>query len=833
MASQCFLTLCYGQVVPSSNGREQGFLTGGSMKKQVVNRIATGALIWSIGSVASGQTSMPAEESSNSPTANSQLEEITVTARKRGEDLEKVPVAISAFTGAALEDRSIHRFNELAQTTPGLVIAKQTSDPNSPAIQMRGQFQSTVQVATEPSSGVYMDGIYSGGSLGGNIGDLIDLNRVEVLKGPQGTLYGRNTTGGAINLYTNAPTDRFEGQVGVGFGNYNRRTGNFILNLPIVGDKVDLRLVGSVVTHDGYAHQLILPGINQPNVGQRNPLSEDDKSIRAALKLQPTDALQIMLRGDYSHLNDTGGANHPIYIQPTNAAVLTAAAIQMTGLPAAAITAANRAAALAKLNSAVNSDTLDVYNAFRGNTTGSTSGTSATISYDLGSVTLKSISAYRHVFSDRTIDDCGCGFDLLDFTQNGGFNMYTQELQVGGAAIDNKLKYTAGLYYFNKSGFENEYTTAFAPLKLALNPTANTYTFTDHSYAPFFQGTYALSSSFNVTGGLRYTKEKNTLTANDYNHLACQLPPANLIFPPAVLQANCRLFNEKEDSNVSYTFGIDWSPLEDFMLYAKTDRGFQAGGVNLRPNTNTASVRTYLPEVNTSYEIGSKSQWFEHRLRFNVDYYYSLLDNAQRNVLLSPTAPIVGPATLVLTNAASAKIDGVEAELSAVPFPHAFIGASAAWTHARYGRYVVGGLDQSFLKFAITPEWSAALTGSYTIPTSVGGLKSEVDWSWRSSQDLYPQDTPGAVASISATGVAKLGAGTPDSARIQGSYGLLNASLSLTIDKVDMDIRLFATNILNKRYLSFAVGTINGGTGISSGVAGDPQVFGIDLIKRF
>lgn len=775
----------------------------------------------------------------NVPAASSQMSagnslgEIVVTARKRAENQQKVPVSITAFTGADLESRSVHRFTDLTQTTAGLVITKQTSDPNSPIVQIRGQKQDTVQVATEPSVGLYLDGIYSGGSLGTNIGDLVDIDRIEVLKGPQGTLYGRNTTGGAINIYTKLPTDRLEGQVGIGTGSYNRFSANGVLNLPIDGDKVDLRIVGSMVSHDGYGRQRVLPGANQPNVGQQNPLSQNIKALRGELKIKPTDALQIVVRGDYSHSDDTGIANHPIYILPTNATVLTAAAIQMTGKSAASITAADRAAALALMNQAVNSDPLTVYNAYQGGTRGATEGTSATISYDLGGATLKSITAYRHANTNRYVDDCGCGFDLLDFHQMSSFRMFTQEFQLVGATLDNRLKYTFGAYYFYKHGNNNESTIAFAPLKLAINPTVNSYVSQDRSYAAYSQATFAVTPTVNITGGLRHTSEKRSLTAHDYNAVACQLPAANLIVAPAMLLPNCQLYNFKKDKNLSYTAGLDWSPMRDVMLYAKTNRGFQAGGVNLRPNSNPASVTTYKPEIVTDYEVGLKSEWLERRLRFNIDYYHSKLEDAQRNVLVTPPPPLIGPGTLVLTNAGSATIDGVEAEVSAIPFAGAFLGLTGAWTDPRYTHYVVGGVDQSFLKFQVTPKWSYTATASYTVPTHVGNLKGEVDWSWRSSYDLYPQDSPGAVSGITAAGVATIGLGTPDYARIQKGYGLLNASISMTINRYDLDVRVFVTNLLDKRYFSYGLGTINGGTGISSAIAGDPQVFGVDLVKRF
>jgi len=787
------------------------------------------ATMTATGAYAQAQTAAPVAAASD----DQGLGEIIVTARKRAENLQKVPVAVSAFSGADLESRSVHRFSDIAQSTPGLVIASSPADPNSPVVQLRGQKQDTIQIATEPSVGIYLDGVYSGGSLGSNVGDLVDIDRVEVLKGPQGTLYGRNTTGGAVNIFTKMPTGKVEGQVAVGTGDYGRFNANAVVNLPLSGDDAGLRVVGTFTRHNGYAKQLVLPGVNQPDVGQKDPLSQNAKGARATLKVKPADRFEIMVRGDYSSNSDHGSANHPIYIQAANAGLLTAAAIQITGRGAATITAADRANALALLNNAVNSDLLDVYNGFKAGSSGKSGGASATLSYDLGSATLKSITAYRHAVSNRTIDGCGCGINLASFAQNSTLNLFTQELQLGGQAFDNKLKYTVGLYYSKKTGDNSEATIVFSPLAVATNPAVNTYHLNDRSYAAFSQVTYALTNTVNLTGGLRYTDAKRALTANDFNALGCQLPAAAQVAAPATFVGPCQLYNFKKDKNVSYTGGIDWSPTTDTLLYAKTSRGFQAGGVNLRPNTNPLSVATYKPEIVTDYEVGFKSQWFDRHVRFNIDYYHSNLKDAQRNALVALPPPAVGAGTNVLTNAASAKIDGVEFELNATPFPHAFIGVSGAYTDARYANYTVGGIDQSFLNFFVTPKWSYAITASYTVPTSIGGLKTQLDWSWRSKQDLYPQDTPGAVNGSTATGAPTIGAGTPDDFRIQKSYGLLNGAISLAIDHLNMDVRVYAKNIADKRYSPFAFGLVNSGLGVATAVAGDPRTFGVDLVKRF
>jgi iron complex outermembrane receptor protein len=805
------------------------------MNGQIISCVA-GIFVTTMGATgayAQAQTAAPVAGPAAAADNDAQLKEIVVTARKRSENMQKVPVAITAFSGAELESRSVHRFTDIAQSTPGLVIAASPADPNSPVVQLRGQKQDTIQIATEPSVGIYLDGVYTGGSLGSNVGDLVDIDRVEVLKGPQGTLYGRNTTGGAVNIFTKMPTNKFEGQVAIGAGDYGRISTNAVLNVPLGGDDAGLRLVGSFTRHDGYANQKILPGVNQPDVGQKDPNSQNTLGFRGTLRLKPSAAFDIVIRGDYSRSLDNGSANHPIYFLPSNAGMLTAAAIQITGKSAASITAQDRTNALALLNTAASSDLLDVYNAFNSTSRGKSGGASATLSYDLGSAVIKSITAYRHAVSNRSIDGCGCGINLASFIQNSTLDLFTQELQLGGGAFDNRLKYTVGAYYSKKTGSNREDTIVFSPLNLATNPTVNAYDLNDRSFAAFTQASFALTPTINVTGGLRYTDSKRTLVVNDFNAVSCQLPAAALIVAPAVLLPNCRLSNFKKDTNLSYTAGLDWSPTPDTLIYVKTSRGFQAGGVNLRPNTNPLSVATYKPEIVTDYEIGLKSQWFDRRLRFNIDYYHSNLKDAQRNALVALPPPAVGPGTNVLTNAASAKIDGVEAELSATPFPHAFIGLSGAYTDARYAKYLVGGIDQSFLNFFVTPKWSYSATASYTVPTGIGPFKAQTDWSWRSKQDLYPQDTPGAVNGSTATGTPTLGAGTPDIYRIQRSYGLFNASLSLTVQSLDMDIRVYTKNLFDKRYATFAFGLVNSGLGIATAVAGEPRTFGIDLVKRF
>lgn len=746
------------------------------------------------------------------------IEDVVVTARKFEERAQAVPVSITALTGEQLEERGVQHVTDVQFSVPGLVFANTASSSFSPIVSMRGQTQGTLAISTDPSIGIYMDGVYLSGTTGLGGETMHDVARVEVLKGPQGTLFGRNTTGGAVSITTQAPIYDFEGQLTAGLGNYRRRAASAILNMPIVDEKLAVRLVASTSSHDGYGYDTA----RNVNVGD-----QDISNLRASVLFQPTTALQFVFRADWTSGKDNGLFAHPLYIlNNPNTTAVQDAAVRLFG-PGGNLAPANRSAALAAYQSLIALDRFKVrYNSpvFSGV---ETANYSMTATYDFGHAQLRSITASRRTKETKIYEIDGSDLILFDTFQPVHINQFTEELQLTGRAAGGRLTYAAGIFYYKLDGDDSNTNTQFAYLLNGLK-TVTSAEVEAKSWATYVQGTYALTDSLNLTAGLRYTDETKSVyalggTSSNAQPFTCSLPAA---LNPDL--ANCRVYVKTSGDNISYNLTADWSPVEQAMIYVRTARGFKSGTVNQRIlGTNPLSGNIVQPEKVTDYEMGLKSDWLGGRLRINLAAYRSNYRDVQRQTIVC--AP---NCTSVLLNAAQATIKGVELDIVARPAAGLELGFSGATIDARYKRYLSGGLDNTRERFLETPKFSYTVHAGYTMPTSVGELRGQLNWAWRSDLDLAPQDYPGSPQVGAGNIVAYSNPGTPDSVRIQQGYGLLSGTLTLEIADHNATVRLFGNNLLNKKYISHALGLV-GAAGLAIGTPGAPRTFGVDLTVKF
>ena len=774
----------------------------------------------------------PADTSSNG------LEEITVTARRREENSQTVPVSITSFSAAELTDRTVTQESDLGTITPSLIFRQSNYTQFGSYVGIRGQMTTDTIITQSPAIGSYVDDVYMPTTNNTGSSGLVDVGAIEVLKGPQGTLYGRNTTGGAIKITTQLPNyDGISGAVKLGGGNLGSNVESAEINLPLVDQKAALRInIGRDYTGDyGTGH---FPDGSTHEIGDK-----DTKTFRVALRLDPTEDLEVMLRGDYADNRSDGVVSNLAAITPPfnpSGTPTFSSALLNVGVAKGYISLADLASLSAATPSAaaigrVVAGTVEAYNFLRPFLYTGTNvtqegpigtgirdgGGSLTASYKINDdLTVKSITAYRYE-NQATLQDVFPNPVLTLYGQADvdRVNQYTEELQLAGKAIDSKLLYTIGYFFYRLSAQDatnGEYELPY------INPDTPQYSYAyyrDVSNAIYGQDTYSLLDVLHLTTGIRWTDEGEHLGIYDHEGPNAFLGGTNLpcALPPPAAVGSCLDSYENKFHNVSYTASLDWDITSNILTYVKTSRGFKAGGTNQRGGA-TGGFNNYAPEIVTDYEVGAKSEWLDHRLRVNVALYHSNYKDIQR------TADIeIGEQTISeINNASSAKIDGVELEIAAKPIAELTLHLTGAFTDARYNTFVEDGVNESGQPFESTPRWEGDAAATYEKPVQFGSFTTTIDYSYQSQTNLDPED-----GSLFTNGFTT-----------QPGYGLLNGRISTNIRAFDLDVALWGRNIADKHYHTAALDLLGTPTGAASLGLGyvylpPPRTVGLEVVKRF
>ncbi|MFZ4602576.1 MAG: TonB-dependent receptor [Caulobacterales bacterium] len=786
------------------------------------------------------------------------LDEVVVTARRTGESLQKAPIAITAFSAAELDRTGVSSIVDLNTRTPSLYAVQSNSSPMGVQYNLRGQIQSDTAAFVATPVGVYLDDVFIGSAATtGSLINFDDAQRLEVLKGPQGTLYGRNVTGGVIRTVTNQPNmDEFEGWLEAGVGNYDQRTVSGMVNIP--GDKVAFRGVASYKTHNGYSY----------DIRTKRDLNDVEMwNARGTVKIAPSERFNILLQGWYGEGSNSGIDQRIVYFQPglTTAAMNIIVAERINGINAgtlaplifassgnfslAQIQAAQAAAVGAlpqvaqfvqRSQAAPRDQTIGDPN-YPQFTDTDTNGAALTLSWDFGDLTLKSITAYTEGTSKRSFNVGGFPTTTIITDQLGVTEQTTQEFQANGRALDGKLTYAAGLYYLSSdiedTRDESSRDGAFIYLlgDRGLRVTSGSITknlISIESWAAYGQATYALSSNFNVTGGLRYTDETMSTLSNGIQlgnltngfRDTCIGPAPSRATTPI---ANCAQPASAGFTNWSYTFGADWTVAPDVMIYGRTSRGFKAGGVNAFAAAY-APIAPFEPEQNTDYEVGVKSEWLDKRLRLNLAYYHTNYDQIQRTIAFEAAPGLI---VTGIQNAATAKIDGAEFEGQFALTPSLRLVGTVAYTDAQYEDYRVknasfpGGIkDQSSLPFQSLAKWTYNVGANSSFTLLSKDVYAEVNYAWRDDAVLFENDIlPSTFGST---------AFTPKQFLTQKAYGVVDASVSVDLTK-SATLRVWGRNLADEEYFVSMIGLVNAGLGSAYANFGAPRTFGADLRLRF
>ena len=737
----------------------------------------------------------PTQESVSTPPTG--IGDIVVTARKRSESAQTVPISITALGDEKIRDYTIRSVTEVAQQAPGLYIAPSPASASGVLLAIRGQSQGDVLLTLDSSVGVYIDGVYYPRQLGINSA-FTDVERIEVLKGPQGTLFGKNTTGGAISITTRQPDlDRADGFASATLGNYGRLDMSGALNVPIVDDVAALRVSGKRSTRSGFGedssgHQLS---------------DENSTSLRGHLLIRPGSGTRITLSGDYLKLDEGGQITRLASVNPnpatapqaTPTGLLTATAIQ-AGLP---VTPAGLLAARNLLLSYIGGDPYHSYASTPQFSRFSRWGVSADVRQDITpAISLRSITAYSETDRSSAADIDGTPFRLFEPTFDTQSQVFSQELQL---AQESKAPFNwiLGGYYSIETGHELVTSTSLVPIN-ATNPGINEGNVRNTSIAAFGQAYYSLTDTLRLTGGLRYTSETKSLVSFNRTALGCNIPPALISGP------GCRAFFKNTWGNVSYLASLDWRVRPDTLLYVKHSRGFKGGGQNIRGSAaSPVSFQPFSPETVLDYEVGLKTDLLDRRLRINVAAFYSNYQNIQRSTAVA----LGGVVSTLITNATSAKIKGGELEITAAPTTRLTLNTSISYIHARYGAFLDAQIgDRSDEPFPI-PKWTVATNATYAVPLGVGALRLTASYIWQDDVNYR-------------------GSAVLDSAVTQPAFGLVNGRAALVLDRPKLEIALFVKNLLDKSYIVGGI-DLDRTIGFNMNVPGAPRTFGVDLTKRF
>jgi iron complex outermembrane receptor protein len=795
------------------------------------------------------------------------IEDIVVTARRTSENLQTTPVAVSAISGEALADRQIVGIQEIAAATPNLSFTSAVAQPGSSAVFIRGQGSSDGLIAIDQAVGVYLDGVYAARSTGGAT-DLVDVSRVEVLRGPQGTLFGRNTTGGAINIIANRPTDEFEGLVRADYGNYDTLLLQTVLNVP-VAPGLAFRAAYQHREHGGYGR----------NVYLNRPLGDNNSEYgRISALLEPEGGrFSALFSADFSRFSNHGELVGLRTYDPTlstaNPAAsagpaafpylpteLLAAACGTQALPpfppgnaTAGFLGALKAGAI-PLCPATNPrpGPIGTYAVGGANFPGfynqsgnvpaygqsDTRGTSAVLEYEFSeAATLKSTSAWRGVELESLTDNDGTPYQL-----SGGRapvpgnrisqSQFSQELQLSGDV--GPIQYILGGFYFVENGTDRSDSGSLFPL----SPSVGTVDaeVRNRSMAGYGQLIFAVTDSVRLTGGLRYTDDKRqmVLRNRDTNVLSGVVTSSLGTVADGLLDGDpndrFRATFERNYNYWSYLVSADWQATDDLFFYAKTSRSQRSGGLNTRAVAGGIPPVGFDPETVTDYEVGAKIDLLDRRLRVNLAAFNSDVDDVQRNVIG------VGNGRLVsgVENAASARIRGFEAEITVVPVDGLTLGLNYGYTDAQYNEFVnLDGSDWSNAAFPYTPKHTIGVSADYSVELGNGRLKLHADYSWRDEVYSSPiaASAPQRVG-LNAAQIEALSARLQDTARID-SYGLANARIAYEFNEPNVEVALYARNLTSTEYSTRLLAVQGTALGFTSYMPGNPRTYGASVTFRF
>lgn len=743
--------------------------------------------------------------------ADDGIGDIVVTAQKRAENIQDVPIAISAVGSQYLESRGIDSIDKLGTIAPNVKIERAPASKTISQISIRGSVTINPAITWEPAVGLYLDGVYIAKAQG-SIFDVADLERVELLRGPQGTLYGRNALAGAVNLVTKKPSGEAGGSVDLTYGSFNELRVRGVLDLPQMGP-FSVKLSGQYRKRDGLVD--LVP--DHPVVGGRTD-SIDSGSFMVQVRAQLSDNVTADYTFDYSKARqdppfsqllrvNRNGDPRDIF-DPASPGYAFGGAF----FPLDLYTNPNRST-----TAAIDAPAYERSRSY---------GHALTLTADLGAVTIKSITAYRDL-------DWADGLDLdgsplpVAFTQRiTDYHAFSQELQLTGEAGDGRLNYVFGAFYFDeKAETLNPQTYFGGGVDLQSDYGSNT-----EAFALYAQLDYKLTDSLKISLGGRYTHEKKDVR----RYFRVNFDPANGIFSPLVVaDIAYGVIPDATYNNFSPAVTVAWEANPNVNFYARFAQGFKSGGFNgetnvfVAPTTACPSGATelctpYRPEKVDSYELGMKTRLADGRVIFNVAAFRSEHKDMQLSVFTASTG-----AASIVKNAAAARIQGLEFETVLRPLDSLTINASLAILDPKYKSFIDGGIDVSANRaFPHAPKTTAAIGFDWQAAKGGWGkLNFYGDLSYVSSYYTFPY--PLVTPTVSDQNA--------NSSKSKGrSIVNLRASLSeIPVGGATAEVSVFVRNLTKEDNPSNFIDFGPGFGGILLGYFPEPRTFGVTVGLKF
>ncbi|WP_344705549.1 TonB-dependent receptor [Sphingomonas swuensis] len=733
----------------------------------------------------------PAPEATGASDAEGQdtaTSEVVVTARRTEESLQRVPLSISAFNERALDRLQASDTTGLQGAVPNLNIVQGRGSSNATNIFIRGIGQPDALQTFDPAVGVYVDDVYLS-RIRGNQLDLLDVERVEVLRGPQGTLYGKNTIGGALKFVTRKPGQTFRANGSVSVGSFNQ----FELKGAASGPVSDTVAAGFSVlrsSRDGF--------VKDP-VRDTRYNDKDTIAARAALAFTPSTTVRIDLAADYAH--DDAALNVG---RPLNNLTTFSGGVLVPDDP----------------NNADGSPDYD----WKGRTTPglpnstrlTSHGVSATAAFDLtDAMTFKSITALRKLKTDDFIDIDATRFEIGDVFVGVDQKQFSQEFQLTYSS--DRLSAVAGLYYLKEDVDSHQEAYAddlLGPLFLnsgflrTIDDTLDT-----KSYAAFANASYELVDRLRLSAGIRYTRE-----SKDYDRTTSTFY--------SLLPAFNATFNFRPDKytwkDTSPMVSLDWQPTDRTLVYARVAKGFKSGGFNGRANDPGSATR-YDPETAWSYEAGFKASLID-QLRVNGAVFHTNYKDFQARVSDSDTSTIPPTPLLSVLNAGKLRIRGAELEAAWTPLSGLLIDSQIGYLDAEYkefddARFVATGGSRAFQTPAFAPKWTMRFGGQYGFDIGGGGLTIGAQTRYKSRTALAVDNT----LTNSRTEIAGL---------FQSGYWLHDARIVYELPGKKVAIGLYGNNLADKAYKTDGQEFSSVG-GIRTVYYGAPRTWQIKLTARY